>query len=285
MESFTKGFATLRINGSTSAVYLRDEESCFVTEYQDVGDLLNSDIELSNLVFELNRRGKSTGYSMYDFAPLIKTPSKIIGLGLNYLDHIAEMGRTAGGFPTLFAKFADSLTGPYSDIALPEVSGEVDYEAEMAIIVGKVGKDVPVKDALGMVGGFCCSNDVSMRDFQWRTSQFLQGKIFDASTPLGPVLVQGSDVDYGGDLAIRSLVNGVERQSSRTSMMIFSPADIIAYISQIITLRPGDVILTGTPGGVGAGLDPPTFLKGGDAVKCEIEGLGSINNIFKLKIA
>ncbi len=277
---FVSGFATRRFGRETHAIYLLDEQHCIETDFFDVGAMLEKGINLPEFRSHLLENPKTVPYLASELTPLVRYPSKIICLGLNYADHVAEMGRKGANFPTLFAKFSDSMTGPYSDIELPTNSQQVDYEAELAIIIGRTATKVPVEAAANYIAGFTISNDVSMRDYQWRTSQFLQGKIFDASTPLGPVLVNAVDVDFGHDLAITSLVNGQIRQASRTSQMIFGINETISYISQITTLRPGDVVLTGTPRGVGAAMDPPTFLKSGDIVTCEIEGLGSISNLF-----
>lgn len=208
------------------------------------------------------------------------TPSKVICLGLNYADHIAEMGRKDAGFPTLFAKFPDTLTGPFDDITLPTVSSSVDWEVELGVVVGKAARHVSVEDARDHIAGFVVANDVSMRDFQRRTTQFLQGKMFEASTPVGPMMVTPDEVDYAADLEIICEVDGEVMQSSRTSRLITSIETTISYVSEIITLRPGDLILTGTPSGVGAGRNPQMFIQKGQTVRSRIEGLGEIANRF-----
>lgn len=278
--TFVRGFATLRDGEKTRAVFLLDSEFCVESEFEDVGALIRAGVDLGEFAGTLLDKASPKSYSRSQLAPLILQPGKIICLGLNYAQHIAEMGHEQPDYPTFFAKFADSLTGPFSDIRLPTISNKADYEGEMAVVIGKNARNVDSPDALACIAGFTISNDTTMRDYQWRTSQFLQGKMFEASTPLGPVLVDGKTIDYGRDLSIKTSVNGVERQSSRTSKMIFGVAETISYISKIVTLRPGDILLTGTPAGVGSKMKPPIFLKDGDLVVCQIEGLGEIANRF-----
>jgi acylpyruvate hydrolase len=217
-----------------------------------------------------------------DLAPVVPRPGKVICLGLNYESHIRETGRDLPEHPTLFAKFADSLTGPRDPIVLPQVSEKVDWEAELAFVVGAEARHVDGAEAEAAIAGFTVLNDVSMRDWQYRTLQWLQGKAFERSTPLGPALVSPDEVDGARDLEIRCVVDGEVMQRSRTSDLVFSPADIVAYISRFITLRPGDVIATGTPGGVGAFRTPPVFLQPGQELRTIIEGVGElVNEVIK----
>ncbi len=222
--------------------------------------------------------GPAVAFADADLAPVVPRPPKIICLGLNYESHIAEMGRELPEHPTCFAKFAVALTGPRDDIALPAVSSQVDYEVELAVVVGRSARDVTADEAAAAIAGYTIMNDVSMRDYQFRTMQWLQGKTFERSTPLGPVLVTGDEIDDARDLAISCTVDGDQRQAARTSDLVFPPRDIVAYLSRIMTLEPGDVISTGTPGGVGAGSDPPRFLKAGQVMVTRIEGIGELRN-------
>lgn len=222
--------------------------------------------------------GATLAFEDADLAPVVPRPPKIICLGLNYETHIAEMGRELPAHPTCFAKFAVALTGPRDDIALPAVSSQVDYEAELAVIIGRPARNVAAADAAAVIAGYAVLNDVSMRDYQFRTQQWLQGKTFERSTPLGPVLVTGDEIDDARDLAISCRVDDDERQAARTSDLVFAPHDIVAYLSRIMTLEPGDVISTGTPGGVGAGSDPPRFLTAGQVVRTTVEGIGELRN-------
>lgn len=215
-----------------------------------------------------------------DLAPVIPEPSKIVCVGANYRDHIEEMGRTPPSHPTYFAKYARSLTGPRDDLVLPptDLSTDIDWEGELAIIIGTPARNVSRHDALAHIAGFCVLNDVSVRDWQRRTTQFLAGKAHEALTPLGPALVTTDQVGDGSGLAITTTVNGVVKQDSNTSQLVFDARDVVADLSRILTLDPGDVIATGTPGGVGAARKPPEYLKPGDEVVVTIEGLGSLAN-------
>lgn len=213
-----------------------------------------------------------------DLAPLVPRPPKIICLGMNYAGHIAEMGRTPPDVPTCFAKYAVALIGPRDPIVLPKVSSQVDWEAELAVVIGRPARNVDEREAVEAIAGYTVMNDVSMRDFQRRTPQWLQGKTFEGSTPLGPVLVTGDEIDDAADLAITCTVDGDVRQSSRTSDQVFHPPEVVSYLSRIMTLEPGDVIATGTPAGVGAGRDPQVFLEPGQVVRTEIEGIGALVN-------
>jgi acylpyruvate hydrolase len=205
-------------------------------------------------------------------------PTKIVCVGLNYRSHIEEMGRPLPEFPTLFAKFADTLTGPYDDIVVPSASTEVDWEAELGVVVGRVARNLSEAEAAACIAGYTVVNDVSMRDWQWRTSQWMAGKNFEASTPVGPFVVTGDELDESPDLELRCAVDGITMQKARTSDLLFTPAAVVAYVSRITTLHPGDLIATGTPGGVGAGRDPKVFLRPGQLLETTLEGVGSCRN-------
>ncbi|SHE88929.1 acylpyruvate hydrolase [Ferrithrix thermotolerans DSM 19514] len=271
-------FATLEYgNGSAAAID-------FVTHYQltpfeDLASLLRGvggDLQkTADLTLEVYIPKEEARY-----LPGVTTPSKIICLGLNYYDHVKEMGHDTVSYPTLFAKFPSTLTGPYDDIEIPSVSDAVDWEVELGVVVGKPARNVTEDQAKFSVAGFVVANDVSMRDFQRRTSQFLQGKIFERSTPVGPELVTPDEVDYAKDLIIECYVDDEKVQSSRTSKMVTSVSEAISYISRITTLEPGDLILTGTPSGVGAGRTPPVFLHHGQVLRSYIEGVGELRNRF-----
>jgi acylpyruvate hydrolase len=213
-----------------------------------------------------------------DHAPLVPSPSKILCVGLNYRSHILEMGRPLPSHPTLFAKFADTLLGAGDDLILPAVSEEVDWEAELGVVVGAPVRRASTEEAAAAIAGYTVVNDVSMRDWQWRTTEWLSGKAFEATTPVGPWLVTPDEVGDAADLAVRCEVDGQVMQSSRTSDLLFRPADLVAYISQITTLRPGDLIATGTPGGVGAARTPKVFLAPGQVMRTVIEGVGECVN-------
>ena len=215
-----------------------------------------------------------------DLAPVIPDPSKIVCVGANYRDHIEEMGRQPPSHPTYFAKFARSLTGPNDDLVLPppDLSTDIDWEGELAVIIGRPARDVTRERAIDHIAGFAILNDISVRDWQRRTSQFLAGKAHEALTPLGPALVTTDQIGDGSGLALTTTVNGEVKQESSTSQLVFDALDVVADLSRILTLDPGDVIATGTPGGVGVARTPPEFLRPGDEVAVTIEGLGQLVN-------
>ena len=212
--------------------------------------------------------------------PCVTHPNKIICVGLNYRKHAEETNAAIPQYPILFNKFNNTLTGHGDDIPLPKVSQKVDYEAELVIVIGKTAKYVTKEDALSHVFGYCSVNDLSARDLQLRTQQWLLGKSCDKFSPLGPYLVSADELGNPNDLDIKCTVNGEVRQHSNTSDMIFHCDEIVSYISQHMTLVPGDIILTGTPEGVVLGYpeDKQIYLKDGDIVTIEIEKLGKLTN-------
>src|SRR5882757_4294858 len=213
------------------------------------------------------------------FAPLVVAPRKILCVGLNYLDHIRETKLDEPAYPALFTKFAATLSGANDDILLPSCSDMVDWEAELAFVVGKRARHVSEEDALDHIAGFTVLNDVSVRDWQRRTSQWDQGKNFESTTPIGPVLVTPESCGDAADLRISCSVDDVVVQDSRTSQLLFTPAALLSYVSTFTTLEPGDVISTGTPGGVGGSMTPPVFLRAGQVLETTVEGLGTCRNL------
>jgi 2-keto-4-pentenoate hydratase/2-oxohepta-3-ene-1,7-dioic acid hydratase in catechol pathway len=207
----------------------------------------------------------------------IDRPGKIVCVGLNYRRHAEEQGAEVPERPILFAKWPNALIGPGEPIVLPGISTSIDYEAELGVVIGERAKGVPVDDALGVVRGYLCANDVSARDLQFGDRQFTRGKSLDTFCPVGEP-VPASEVPDPQSLRIRCLVNGDVLQDSSTADMIFSVAEVIAFVTQAITLEPGDLILTGTPEGVGVFRDPQRFLADGDEVVVEIEGVGRLAN-------
>lgn len=212
-------------------------------------------------------------------APIAR-PGKVIGIGLNYSDHAAESGMDIPPEPVCFSKFANTIIGPGETIQLPAVSQKVDYEAELVVVIGRRGRNIPEAEALNFVAGYMNGNDVSARDWQIGKpgGQWLMGKTPDTFAPTGPWLVTADEVSDPNRLAIALRLNGETMQDSSTEKFIFKVEQIIAYLSQLITLEPGDVIFTGTPPGVGMARKPPVFLKPGDVVEVEIEGLGVLRN-------
>jgi 2-keto-4-pentenoate hydratase/2-oxohepta-3-ene-1,7-dioic acid hydratase in catechol pathway len=207
----------------------------------------------------------------------IPRPPKIFAIGLNYKDHIAESGMPAPGVPIVFAKFVNSVCGPCDPIQRPNVSDELDYEGEFGVVIGSACRHVPRERAHEVIGGYLVANDVSVRDWQRSSPQWSMGKSFDTHCPIGPWLTLADEVD-ADSLRVRTWVNGELRQDSNTSNLLFGAYDLIAFLSQACTLEPGDVILTGTPGGVGGALNPPRYLVPGDEVRVEVETLGAIVN-------
>ncbi|MFC9971000.1 fumarylacetoacetate hydrolase family protein [Spirillospora sp. NPDC127200] len=218
-----------------------------------------------------------------DFAPVVPNPSKVICVGHNYSDHIKEMGRELPSYPTLFPKFADTLIGARDDIVKPAETDALDWEVELVVVIGKRVRRAGDAEAEAAIAGFTVMNDVSVRDWQFRTIEWTQGKIWDSSTPVGPYLVTPDEV--GGvrpALGVRAAVDGRVMQSDDTGTLLFDPVFLVRYISTIITLRPGDLIATGTPAGVGHARDPKVYLTGGETVVTEVDGLGAcVNRIVK----
>ena len=208
----------------------------------------------------------------------IERPQKIVCIGLNYRDHAEEQGTELPAAPLLFAKWPNTLIGPGEPIVIPPITKQVDYEAELGVVIGERVRGASAENALEAVAGFLCLNDVSARDLQFSDGQWVRGKSLDTFCPVGPVFVPAADVPDPQALAIRAVVNGEVLQDSHTSNMIFSVAEIVAHVSRSITLEPGDLIATGTPAGVGAFRDPPVWLEPGDEVTIEIEGLGALTN-------
>jgi 2-keto-4-pentenoate hydratase/2-oxohepta-3-ene-1,7-dioic acid hydratase in catechol pathway len=214
-----------------------------------------------------------------ELLPAVPNPGKVVCLGLNYLEHAKEGGRTPPEYPTLFLRATTSLAAANEDIAIPPVSNKLDYEAELAVIIGKTGKNIAQADAAGYIFGYTAFNDISVRDYQSRTLQWASGKNFDRTGALGPVIVTTDELPpFASGLSIRTVLNGEVMQDSNTADMIFDLPRIIADVSEIMTLHPGDVIVTGTPSGVGFARKPPVWLAAGDKVRIEIEGIPALEN-------
>ena len=210
-------------------------------------------------------------------APLPRPP-KFICIGLNYRDHAIESGLPIPDTPTVFAKYSNAVIGPGDPIQIPKVSKEVDYEAELAFVIGRRSKHVPAGQWKNAVFGYTIVNDVSARDFQRATTQWVIGKTFDTFGPMGPELVSADEIPDPHNLRIRCEVNGKVLQDSSTSQLIFRIPELVAYLSQVMTLEPGDIVTTGTPPGVGFARKPPVFLQPGDDVVVKVEGLGELRN-------
>jgi acylpyruvate hydrolase len=267
-------FATIRTEYGTTAARL-DGEVLVPLDAADVGELLAAGGEGPGRPRD---GAEPVPVAQADFAPVVPRPGKVLCVGLNYRAHILETGRELPEYPTLFAKFADTLMGARDDLVLPSVSERVDWEVELGVIIGRPVYRATPAEAAAAIAGYTVVNDVSMRDWQRRTLQWLQGKMFEHSTPAGPYLVTAGEVEGAADLEVRCEVDGVVMQQSRTSDLLFGPAGIVSYASQAITLQPGDLIATGTPGGVGDARKPPVYLQPGNVLRTWIEGLGECVN-------
>ena len=209
-------------------------------------------------------------------APILRPP-KFLAIGLNYADHVAEAGLETPKFPTVFNKQSTCVTGPHDPVHLPRVSSVLDYEGELGFVIGKRCRHVPKARAHEVIAGYLVVNDVTVRDWQFRIPTWTMGKSFDTHGPLGPWLTTGDEIDPSG-LRLCTWVNGELRQDSNTKQLIFDCAAIVEHLSTAFTLEPGDVVATGTPGGVGIAMKPPRLLKVGDVMKVEIDGLGVLEN-------
>lgn len=267
--------ATIRTIDGTRAVRIEDG-GAIETGHVDLDELLTGSDWRDQAASASGTRHDLDGLS---YAPLVGRPEKIVCVGLNYRNHILEMGRELPEHPTLFAKYWRSLIGADDDIVLPSVSGAVDWEAELGVVIGSPVRHANADEAAAAIAGYTVVNDISARDYQNRTLQWLQGKTFESSTPVGPWLVT-ADPDSTDTVSHRMTceVDGELMQEADTGDLVFSPVALVSYISSIITLMPGDLIATGTPGGVGHARKPPRYLDDGAEVLTRIEGIGECRN-------
>ncbi|XP_046462690.1 fumarylacetoacetate hydrolase domain-containing protein 2-like [Daphnia pulex] len=227
-----------------------------------------------------NLNGDERDYDQCEIMAPITSPSKVACVGLNYRDHCEETGKPVPAEPIFFSKFPSCIVGPFDGIPYPEVTKELDWEAELAVIIGKQGKNIDPTEAKAHIFGFTVAHDVTARDWQFNKNggQWLLGKAMDGFCPLGPCIVTADEIPDPHKLAISCRVNGELKQNSSTSQLVHGVYDCVAWLSKFCTLLPGDIILTGTPPGVGAFAKPPLFLKKGDVVECEVEKIGIIRN-------
>ncbi|MEE4194613.1 MAG: fumarylacetoacetate hydrolase family protein [Anaerolineae bacterium] len=251
--------------------WLEDSPACLL-------DLLTTPQSEKTLQTPIPMNAPGIPLDQITILPPIQHPGKILCVGLNYRDHVLEGGRKIPEFPTIFQKANSSIIGHQHPIQLPAASSKVDLEAELAVVIGKKARNVTAKHAYEHVGGYTILNDVSERDYQNRTSQWTMGKSCDTFCPIGPVLVTKEDIPDPQSLEIKSTLNGITMQKSNTKHLIFTIPFLIEYISAVMTLEPGDIIATGTPGGVGVFRKPPIFLKPDDIVEITIEGIGTLSN-------
>ena len=264
---------TTVIHGGATRAAVVAEEGLFLQPEPSLTDLLADDAWAQRDP----RQGELVDAQDVEVAQLVQ-PSKVICIGLNYRSHILEMGRDLPGYPTLFAKYPDALCSAYADIARPSNTDSLDWEGELCIVIGRESHNLDPQVALDHVAGYTIGNDTSMRDWQRRTLQWFQGKNLESATPVGDTLVTGDEIDHAADLRLTTTVDGEVMQDARTSDLVFGPAELVAYVSSVTRLQPGDVIMSGTPGGVGASRTPPRFLEAGSVVEVTLEGVATCRN-------
>lgn len=272
--------ATVRLTtepGLTTAAVIEDGRLYYLENLSNIQKFLRLDNPTQQEVVARALVGDSIAEAEADYAPLIPNPAKVYCIGLNYRNHIAEVGADEPEFPTVFAKFASTLCGANDTVEIPAEDYRMDYEGELAIVIGTAGRRISVEDAGEHIAGYAVSNDVSMRGFQGRTTEWLQGKAWDKSTPVGPWLVTSDEFSEGAKITTK--VNGEVVQEDSTDDLVFSAAELVSYLSIINELQPGDLILTGTPAGVALGRRDENgrrpWLKAGDLLETSIDGLGT----------
>lgn len=267
--------ATLRHDGGTIAVRIDSDTTATVIDGFAHLSALLADPDWKTIAQSAS--GTTVGLDGADYAPVVPHPGKIICVGLNYAKHIQEMGRELPEYPTLFAKFREALTGPYDDVIVPAyAAAQLDWEGELAFVVGKQAYQVVEADAESYIAGYSVMNDYTMRDYQYRTLQWDQGKTFEKTSGFGPFLTTTDSYSFGGTLETK--LDGQVVQTTTTDDLVFTPAKLVEYISHIVTLQPGDVVITGTPGGVGHARKPGLYVQDGQSVEVTIEGLGTVKN-------
>ncbi|WEH39197.1 fumarylacetoacetate hydrolase family protein [Streptomyces sp. NBC_01218] len=271
--------ATLRTGATTRAVRL-DGDTLIDLGAPDIGTLLGQEGWAEHAAAATAATARTYPADGAAYAPVVPQPSKVICVGLNYRTHIEEMGRDLPEHPTLFAKFADALIGATDDILRPEETDAFDWEVELALVVGTRVRRARGEEAERAIAGFTVLNDLTCRDWQFRTREWLQGKMWDSSTPVGPFLVTPDELPGGARpaLDVTLTVDGELMQSDTTADLLFDPVALVEYVSTIVRLNPGDIIATGTPGGVGHAREPGRYLLGGERVVAEIQGLGRLEN-------
>jgi acylpyruvate hydrolase len=265
--------ATVRIDGELRAARV-NTDTLTVLKHAGVDEVLKTQLDWGLLA---EQDGAEIAIEDADFAPVVPNPGKIVCVGLNYSEHAGEAHRELPSYPILFAKYTEALIGAHDDILIPAVSAKVDWEAELTIVIGRHARYVSESQAPDHIAGYTVANDISIRDWQRRSTQFLQGKTFEHTTPVGPHVVSADEIDVG-NLRVQCTVDDEVVQDFSTAQMLFSPAYLVSYLSHVITLKPGDLILTGTGSGVGVVKDPPRFVNPMSTVTTEIENIGRLEN-------
>jgi len=262
------------VYGPVSGGVVRPVDGAFLARFPDLRNAIAAD--------SLDEAAASTSGELdpadIRFDPVIPNPGKIVAIGMNYLAHTAELNREQPKAPSLFIRFPDTVVGHEQSLVRPSASDQFDYEGELAVIIGRAAWHVSAADALGHVAGYSCFLDGSLRDYQYRTSQFTAGKNFYQSGSFGPWLVTADAIEDPQALALRTRVSGETLQDGNTRDMVFRIAELIEFLTKIFPLEPGDVIATGTPSGIGAARKPPRWLVPGDVVEVDIEGVGVLRN-------
>lgn len=267
---------TIRTDGGTRAVRVEGDTAVELGA-ADVGELLAANGWQETAAAS---EGQTWNLADVEWETLVPNPSKVLCVGLNYRNHILEMGRDLPEYPTLFMKFADTLIGANDDIAHPAETDKFDWEAELVIVIGSPVRRASEEEAAAAIAGFTVMNDVTCRDWQFRTKEWLQGKNWDSSTPVGPIMTTPDELPGGvcPELGITATLDGETMQSSNTKDLLFDPVNLVRYVSTMIRLNPGDMIATGTPGGVGHARTPARYLQVGETITCTVEGIGEVSN-------
>lgn len=267
-------------HGTNTAVCLLDKR---VFAFDRTLDAMLAEGELNSVhsLTDVENAGGKELHTDWNELPLVQPltrPGKILCVGLNFTDHAEEVGAPLPDYPTIFTKYSNALIGPDEEIQLPAESAKIDWEVELCAVIGTSTRRVSPENARASILGYTILNDISVRDWQGRTSEWFQGKNWDRSTPFGPAIVTADSLDPAEGLTMQCSVDGVLRQNGTTANMIFSAEEVISYISTFMTLEPGDLVALGTPAGVGLSLHPRQWLADGQAVTCTIEGIGTLTN-------
>jgi 2-keto-4-pentenoate hydratase/2-oxohepta-3-ene-1,7-dioic acid hydratase in catechol pathway len=261
-----------------AAVGLLTPRGVVKAPYADMTALIAASMSDRSKLRSLAAEGQAVPETSVRLLAPIDRPRNVLAIGLNYSDHIAETGVPTPEQQVWFNKQPSCIVGPSDTVEIPKVSMAVDWEAELVVVIGRACRHVPANRAVEVIAGYTCGNDVSVRDWQWKTPQWMLGKSFDTHGPIGPCIVTPDEWDATKPHGIRCIVNGARKQSSTVDKLVFNVFQQIEHLTQAMTLAPGDIIFTGTPGGVGAAMKPPQFLKAGDTVRVEIDGIGALEN-------